>query len=142
MYRDVVPVRWLCYRTGTPHSTFYYRSTEGKRGAKPSTHTLRTDSGRVSNAHPNFLHYLTNRRIRDPYVRWCERRTPSRLSGGAVYSIGRMCFIFSSSSSRKCLTSFRVLIVGLAFKSSVNLLMIDFTLLSFLSEWSRKTFVT
>ncbi len=50
MYRDVVPVRWLCYRTGTPHSTFYYRSTEGKRGAKPSTHTLRTDSSRVSNA--------------------------------------------------------------------------------------------
>src|SRR5680860_172437 len=27
-----------------------------------------------------------NRRIRDPYVRWCERRTPS-VSGGAVYSV-------------------------------------------------------
>ncbi|PWA03845.1 hypothetical protein DB895_14100, partial [Flavobacterium psychrotolerans] len=25
-------------------------------------------------------------RIRDPYVRWCERRSPS-VSGGPVYSI-------------------------------------------------------
>jgi hypothetical protein len=28
-----------------------------------------------------------NRRIRDPYVRWCERCTPSALAGGAAYSI-------------------------------------------------------
>src|SRR5690606_19677322 len=27
-----------------------------------------------------------NRRVRDPYARWCERRTPS-VTGGAVYSI-------------------------------------------------------
>src|SRR3954466_7174843 len=31
--------------------------------------------------------YLTNRRIREPYVRWCERRTSSLTSGEAVYSI-------------------------------------------------------
>jgi hypothetical protein len=34
----------------------------------------------------NSTHHFTNRRIRDPYVRWCERRTLS-ISGGAVYSI-------------------------------------------------------
>jgi hypothetical protein len=28
-----------------------------------------------------------NRCIRGPYVQWCERRTPSVSSGGAVYSI-------------------------------------------------------
>src|SRR5690606_34404290 len=33
-----------------------------------------------------------NRRIRDPYVRWCERRTSSERSGGAVYSISGSCF--------------------------------------------------
>jgi hypothetical protein len=26
--------------------------------------------------------------MRDPHVQWCERRTPSVLAGGAVYSIG------------------------------------------------------
>lgn len=31
--------------------------------------------------------WIANRRIRDPFVRWCERRTPSVSSGGAVYSI-------------------------------------------------------
>ncbi len=30
---------------------------------------------------------LTNHRIRDPYVRWCERRTSSVDSGGAGYLI-------------------------------------------------------
>jgi hypothetical protein len=25
--------------------------------------------------------------MRDPHVQWCERRTPSETSGGAVYSI-------------------------------------------------------
>ena len=34
----------------------------------------------------NSTHHFANRRIRDPYVRWCERRTPS-VTGGAVYSI-------------------------------------------------------
>ena len=28
-----------------------------------------------------------NRRIRDPYVRWCERFSPSVFTGGAAYSI-------------------------------------------------------
>ena len=34
----------------------------------------------------NLTHHFANRRVRDPYARWCERRTPS-VSGGAVYSI-------------------------------------------------------
>src|SRR5690606_15724284 len=34
----------------------------------------------------NLTHLFANRRVRDPYARWCERRTPS-VSGGAVYSI-------------------------------------------------------
>ena len=36
-----------------------------------------------------------NRRIRDPYVRWCERRTSSLTSGEAVYSI--MCSFIHAS---------------------------------------------
>ncbi len=47
--------------------------------------------------HPSNLRFtsldLENRRIRDPYHDgyrgWCERRTPSVNSGGAVDSIGR-----------------------------------------------------
>ena|SRR5690606_32716349 len=35
----------------------------------------------------NATYNPVNRRIRDPYVRWCERRTSSERSGGAVYSI-------------------------------------------------------
>jgi len=35
-----------------------------------------------------------NRRIRDPYVRWCERRTSSEKSGEAVYSIIASVFFF------------------------------------------------
>jgi len=35
----------------------------------------------------DFQISLLNRRIRDPYVRWCERRTPAILVG-AIYSIG------------------------------------------------------
>ena len=41
-------------------------------------------------------HDLPNRRIRDPYVRWCERRTSSLTSGEAVYSIVRRLFFFHS----------------------------------------------
>lgn len=38
-YKAMVPVRWLCQWTGTPASTWYYKTTEGRRGARPSTHT-------------------------------------------------------------------------------------------------------
>ncbi len=30
--------------------------------------------------------------MRDPHVQWCERRTPSVNSGGAVYSISGSLF--------------------------------------------------
>ena len=33
-----------------------------------------------------LLHFLTNRCIREPYVQWCERLSPSAKAGGAVYS--------------------------------------------------------
>ncbi len=36
-----------------------------------------------------FSSCLTNRRVRDPYARWCERCTPSLFRGGAAYSILR-----------------------------------------------------
>ena len=36
-----------------------------------------------------------NRRVREPYARWCERLSPSVFTGGAVYSISRSVFIFS-----------------------------------------------
>ena len=40
-----------------------------------------------------LLHFLTNRCIREPYVQWCERLSPSAKAGGAVYSIGGSFFI-------------------------------------------------
>ena len=43
--------------------------------------------------------YLTNRRIRDPYVRWCERRTSSLTSGEAVYSIVRAYYLLKLNLS-------------------------------------------
>jgi len=33
-----------------------------------------------------------NRRVREPYARWCERLSPSVFTGGAVYSIGTSPF--------------------------------------------------
>jgi transposase InsO family protein len=48
-YKDMVPVRWLCNWTGIAPSTWYYMPTDGRRGAKPSTHTYRLDGERVSN---------------------------------------------------------------------------------------------
>ncbi|MCK9436814.1 MAG: hypothetical protein M0Q12_06375, partial [Synergistaceae bacterium] len=42
------------------------------------------------------LHFLTNRCIREPYVQWCERLSPSAKAGGAVYSITNWpLFIFN-----------------------------------------------
>src|SRR5690606_40126089 len=42
----------------------------------------------------NSIHPFANRRVRDPYARWCERRTPFLFRGGAVYSITTR-FLFS-----------------------------------------------
>src|SRR5690554_3650631 len=40
-------------------------------------------------------HFLTNRCIREPYVQWCERLSPSAKAGGAVYSIRGWCSLSS-----------------------------------------------
>src|SRR5680860_1389023 len=48
-----------------------------------------------------------NRRIRDPYVRWCERRTPS-VSGGAVYSITCWLYFFVRLSALAKTYSFAI----------------------------------
>jgi len=48
-YKDLVPVRWLCQWTGTPKSNWYYTSTEGKRGRRPSTYTLKENGETVRN---------------------------------------------------------------------------------------------
>ena len=47
----------------------------------------------------NLTHHFANRRIRDPYVRWCERRTPL-VSSGAVYSISGIPRILYSNEFR------------------------------------------
>lgn len=49
-YKDIVPVKWLCDWTGTSSSTWYYTPTEGRRGMRPSTHTLRSDGTLVTNS--------------------------------------------------------------------------------------------
>jgi transposase InsO family protein len=49
-YRNQIRVSSLCSWLSLPSSIYYYRSRDtGKRGAKPSTETLRTDGSRVSN---------------------------------------------------------------------------------------------
>ena len=48
-YKDYVPRTWLCNWTGISRSSWYYKSTDGKRGCKPSTHTYRMDGSKVSN---------------------------------------------------------------------------------------------
>src|SRR5680860_1719637 len=50
-----------------------------------------------------------NRRIRDPYVRWCERRTPS-VSGGAVYSIGQSCLFLTSEGNILLIVPFQSIV--------------------------------
>src|SRR5690554_6275712 len=43
----------------------------------------------------NATYNPVNRRIRDPYVRWCVRRSPLEESSGAVYTIsGSLIYIF------------------------------------------------
>jgi len=46
-----------------------------------------------------------NRRVRDPYARWCERRTPSPQGGGAAYSIT------SCPSVHRCCCHSRIILI-------------------------------
>src|SRR3989337_4474525 len=48
-FSDKVEVMDLCTWACIPRSVYYYRNTDGKPGAKPSTHTLTLDGGRVEN---------------------------------------------------------------------------------------------
>jgi len=48
-YNIKAKVTDLCRWISLAPSTFYYQPKQGKRGAKPSTHTLRTDGSMVSN---------------------------------------------------------------------------------------------
>lgn len=48
-YRPLVPLQWLCSWTGMSRSSWYYSCTDGKRGRKPSTHTLMHSGARVEN---------------------------------------------------------------------------------------------
>jgi putative transposase len=57
-YKDMVPVRWLCSWTGQMVSSWYYSSSNGRRGRAPSRYTFLQSGLRVSN------HQLVDR-IRD-----------------------------------------------------------------------------
>jgi transposase InsO family protein len=48
-YKDLIPVRWLCAWTGMPVSSWYYSSTDGRRGCKPSRYTFTFSGNKVSN---------------------------------------------------------------------------------------------
>lgn len=50
-YKSTVPINDLCNWLSLAHSVYYYRSSSGKRGAKPSRYTLMRDGTQVSNAH-------------------------------------------------------------------------------------------
>jgi len=49
-FADKAEVMDLCTWACIPRSVYYYRNTDGKPGAKPSTHTLTLDGGRVENS--------------------------------------------------------------------------------------------
>ena len=48
-YQLQLPVRQLCNWLKIPHSVYYYLPKDGKPGAKPSTHTLKSDGALVPN---------------------------------------------------------------------------------------------
>ena len=48
-YKDIVPVRWLCSWTGQTVSSWYYSSSEGRRGRAPSRYTYMQSGLRVGN---------------------------------------------------------------------------------------------
>lgn len=49
-FSDKAEVMDLCSWACLPRSVYYYRKTDGNPGAKPSTHTLTLDGGRVENS--------------------------------------------------------------------------------------------
>lgn len=48
-YKKTLPTRTLLSWVNLAGSVYYYKSRDGKRGAKPSTHTLRLDGSMVEN---------------------------------------------------------------------------------------------
>lgn len=48
-YKDMVPVRWLCSWTGQSVSSWYYSSSDGRRGRAPSRYTFMQSGVRVDN---------------------------------------------------------------------------------------------
>ena len=69
-----------------------------------------------------------NRCIREPYVQWCERLSPSALAGGAVYSISN-CF-YSSPFLFKSIVNYKDIVHfnNLYYKLSLNYLKLDYFL--------------
>ncbi len=49
LYSDKISNEDLCQWIGLPVSVFYYKPREGKRGAKPSIHTMKADGTQISN---------------------------------------------------------------------------------------------
>jgi transposase InsO family protein len=49
MYKNKASTRKLLYWSEVSHSSFYYRRLEGKRGLKPSTHTVNSDGELLEN---------------------------------------------------------------------------------------------
>jgi transposase InsO family protein len=50
MYKSKVSTRKLLYWSEVSHSSFYYKRSEGKRGVKPSTHTVGSDGEVLENS--------------------------------------------------------------------------------------------
>ena len=48
-YKDIVPASTLLSWVNLPGSVYYYKNRNGKRGAKPSTHTFKLDGSMVEN---------------------------------------------------------------------------------------------
>ena len=75
-YKDFVPVRWLCSWTGIPVSSWYYSSTDGRRGCKPSRYTFTCAGNRVSN---NEIISRIKELLREEYVCYGYEKITSQL---------------------------------------------------------------
>lgn len=48
-YKNVLPASTLLSWVNLSSSVYYYKNRDGKRGVKPSTHTLKLDGSMVEN---------------------------------------------------------------------------------------------
>jgi transposase InsO family protein len=75
-YKDMIPVRLLCSWTGIPVSSWYYSSTDGRRGCKPSRYTFMRTGSKVPN---NEIIFRIKELLREEYICYGYEKITSHL---------------------------------------------------------------